>query len=59
MGRCDADNLRDFLLYYRSSPYDSQVLARYESALRSAALTGDTSFLVFYPALHPAVAAFQ
>jgi hypothetical protein len=39
-GRCDADNLRDFLLYYRSSPYASQVLARYEAALREAAFRG-------------------
>src|SRR6185312_6132653 len=59
MGRCDAGNLRDYFLYYRSSPYDSQVLARYESALRSAARSGDTSFLVFYPAPAPGFAAFQ
>jgi hypothetical protein len=58
-GRCDADNLRDFLLYYRSSPYDSQRLARYEAGLREAARTGNASFLVFYPAPAPAFAAFQ
>jgi hypothetical protein len=52
-GRCDARNLRDYLLYYRSSPYDSQVLARYESALRNAERTGDTSFFVVYPGPSP------
>ncbi|HEX4331929.1 MAG TPA: hypothetical protein VH040_07315 [Usitatibacter sp.] len=58
-GRCDAGSLRDYFLYYRGSPYDSQVLARYESALRNAARTGDTSFLMFYPAPSPPSAAFQ
>jgi hypothetical protein len=59
MGQCDAVSLRDFLLYYHSSPHDSQALVRYESALREAERTGDTSFLVFYPAPPPAFAAFQ
>lgn len=42
-GHCDAANLADYLFYYGSSPYDSQLLAQYRGILRQAVETGDWS----------------
>lgn len=46
-GRCDANNLPDYLFYYGVSPYDAQVLDRYRTMLRTAVDTGDFSSLSF------------
>ena len=58
-GRCDALSMRDYLLYYAESPHDSQVLARYENALREGAATGQSSFFNFSPEPSPLTAMFQ
>ena len=42
-GHCEASTLQDYLYYYGSSPYDSQLLAQYQSVLRNAIETGDWS----------------
>jgi len=57
-GHCDAASLRDYLFYYAGSPHDSQMVARYENALRVAGETGQLSF-EFFPAPSPMVAIFQ
>jgi hypothetical protein len=44
-GHCDAASLADYLFYYGSSPYDSQLLAQYRGVLRQAVETGDWSQL--------------
>lgn len=42
-GHCDATSLPDYLSYYASSPYESQLLSQYESVLRGAIESGDWS----------------
>jgi hypothetical protein len=42
---CDATSLPDYLYYYGSSPYDSQLLSQYRALLRTAVETGDWSQL--------------
>jgi len=42
-GHCDATSLPDYLSYYASSPYESELLSRYESVLRGAIESGDWS----------------
>ncbi len=42
-GHCDAASLQDYLYYYGSTPHDSQLVAQYQSVLRSALQTGDWS----------------
>lgn len=42
---CDASSLPDYLHYYGSSPHDSQLIAQYQSILRTAIETGDWSQL--------------
>jgi hypothetical protein len=41
--RCDAQSLPDYLYYYASTPYESELLTRYESVLRGAIENGDWS----------------
>lgn len=57
-GQCAANSLRDYMMYYASSPSASQVMAGYEAALRNAR-NNDWSFFHFYPAPLPSTAAFQ
>ena len=57
-GQCAANSLRDYLMYYASSPSSSQVMAGYEAALRNAR-NNDWSFFHFYPGPLPSTAAFQ
>jgi hypothetical protein len=42
-GHCDATSLPDYLSYYASSPYESELLSQYESVLRGAIESGDWS----------------
>jgi hypothetical protein len=42
-GHCDATSLPDYLSYYASSPYESELLSQYEGVLRTAIETGDWS----------------
>lgn len=44
-GHCNAQTWPDYLYYYQSSPYDSQMLANYRAILRNAIETGDWSQL--------------
>ncbi len=44
-GHCGVTTLNDYLFYYGSSPYDSQLLDQYRNALRQAVDTGDWSQL--------------
>lgn len=44
-GHCDATSLPDYLSYYVSSPYESELLSQYESMLRGAIESGDWSQL--------------
>jgi hypothetical protein len=44
-GHCDAQSYPDYLYYYGSSPYDSQLLVQYRTVLRTAIETGDWSQL--------------
>ena len=44
-GHCGVANLNDYLFYYGSSPYDSQLLDQYRNAIRQAVDTGDWSQL--------------
>ena len=57
-GHCDANNLRDYLMYYAASPSSSQVMANYEAAIRNAVGNNDWSFFHFYPGPSPQTAAF-
>ena len=52
-GHCDAQNYPDYLYYYASSPYDSQLLVNYRSILRNAIETGDWSQLNVVRGLPP------
>jgi hypothetical protein len=58
-GHCDANNLRDYLMYYAASPSSSQMIATYEAAIRNAVGNNDWSFFHFYPGPTPATAAYQ
>jgi hypothetical protein len=58
-GHCDANNLRDYLMYYGSTPSSSQVMATYEAAIRNAVGNNDWSFFHFYPGPSPQTAALQ
>jgi hypothetical protein len=58
-GNCAANNLRDYMMFYNSSPSSSQITATYEAALRNATRDGNWSFFHFYPGASPATAAFQ
>jgi hypothetical protein len=42
-GHCNAQSYPDYLFYYASSPYDSQMLAQYRAILRNVIDTGDWS----------------
>jgi hypothetical protein len=42
-GHCQATSLQDHLLFYGSSPNDSQLMAQYQQILRNAVETGDWS----------------
>jgi hypothetical protein len=53
-GHCDAQNFPDYLYYYASTPYDSQLLVQYRSFLRQAIETGDWSQLSVVRGLPPA-----
>lgn len=44
-GHCDAQTFPDYLYFYGSSPYDSQMLVQYRGLLRAAIETGDWSQL--------------
>jgi hypothetical protein len=44
-GHCNAQTYPDYLFYYASSPYDSQMLAQDRAVLRNAIDTGDWSQL--------------
>ena len=44
-GHCGVTTLNDYLFYYGSSPYDSQLLDQYGNTLRQAVHTGDFSQL--------------
>ncbi|HEX7605710.1 MAG TPA: hypothetical protein VF348_03295, partial [Usitatibacter sp.] len=57
-GHCDANSLRDYIMYYASSPSSSQVMATYEAAIRNAVGNNDWSFFHFYPGPSPQTAAF-
>jgi hypothetical protein len=52
-GHCDAQNYPDYLYYYASSPYDSQLLVQYRSVLRNAIETGNWSQLTVARGLPP------
>lgn len=52
-GHCDAQNYPDYLYYYGSSPYDSQLLVNYRSILRNAIETGNWSQLTVVRGLPP------
>jgi hypothetical protein len=58
-GYCAANNLRDYLMYYQSSPAASQMIASYETAIRNAVNNGDWSYFHFYPGPNPGTAAFS
>ena len=58
-GHCDANNLRDYLMYYAASPSSSQVMATYEAAIRNAVQNNDWSFFHFYPGPPPQAAPYQ
>ena len=40
-GHCNAASLSDYMFYYGSSPYDSQLLSQYREVLRNAIETGN------------------
>ena len=42
-GHCNASSLADYVYYYGSSPYDSQLLTQYREILRNAVETGNWS----------------
>jgi len=42
-GHCGVANLNDYLFYYGSSPYDSQLLDQYRNVVRQAVESGDWS----------------
>ena len=42
-GHCNASSLPDYVYYYGSSPYDSQLLTQYREILRNAVESGDWS----------------
>jgi len=42
-GHCNASSLADYVYYYGSSPYDSQLLTQYREILRSAIESGNWS----------------
>ena len=44
-GHCNAASLSDYMFYYGSSPYDSQLLSQYREVLRNAIETGNWSQL--------------
>ncbi len=52
-GHCEAGSLPDYLYYYGSSPYESRLLAQYQSVLRNAIETGDWSGVVFSRGTRP------
>ncbi|HXF80077.1 MAG TPA: hypothetical protein VN598_14500 [Usitatibacter sp.] len=58
-GECAAGNVRDYMMYYASSPNTSQLMAQYEAAIRNAATRGDWSFFRFYPGPAPSTAIYQ
>jgi hypothetical protein len=54
-GRCDAQSFPDYLSYYQSSPYDSQLLARYRGIIRDAIESGNWSQIQLVRGQAPAV----
>jgi len=54
-GRCDAQSYPDYLSYYQSSPYDSQLLARYRGIIRDAIESGNWSQIQLVRGQAPAV----
>ena len=44
-GHCNAQSLPDYMYYYGSSPYDSQLLSQYREVLRTAIETNNWSML--------------
>ena len=52
-GHCDAQSYPDYLYYYGSSPYDSQMLVQYSVILRNVLQTGDWSQLSVVRGLPP------
>lgn len=55
VGKCAATTLRDYIQYYSASPYESQLIAQYEQALRDANDRNDWSGFRFVsgPATFP------
>jgi hypothetical protein len=49
MGRCAATNVRDYILYYSASPFESQRIVQYEDALRNVNSRNDWSGFRFVP----------
>jgi hypothetical protein len=58
-GACDAADLRDYLLFYASSPSRSQLVVQYEQQLMRVIRDGDWSFFTFAPGPAPGQAPFQ
>ena len=54
-GRCDAQSFPDYLSFYQSSPYDSQVLTRYRGIIRDAIESGNWSQIQVIRGQPPAV----
>jgi hypothetical protein len=52
-GHCNAQSYPDYLYYYGSSPYDSQMLVQYSIVLRNVLQTGDWSQLNVVRCLPP------
>lgn len=57
-GQCDAQTVRDYMMYYALSPSSSQVVASYEDGLRRAR-NGDWSFFHFYRGPLPSQAVMK
>ena len=52
-GHCQATSLQDHLLFYGSSPHDSQLVAQYQQILRNAVESGDWSQVAVVRAPRP------
>ena len=57
-GRCDVANLRDYMLFYNSSPASSQLVDQYADAIRRAR-RGDWSYFSFFPGPTPSTANWR
>jgi len=58
-GQCDAADMRDYILFYGSTPSMSQLAIQYQARLTDVIQRGDWSYFTVVPGPAPGLAAFQ